>query len=146
MEKTFGCYITEQPEARALKERLNTLEAELAKERNAMALGYADPAAGGAFVKASSVQLRTNMRVSDQEPLRAACYQGLRAIGPVVAPRFLDIVRARNRLARLMGYQDFYDYKASRWHRRPAALHLQRPCMGGAMQQHRQLLLLQRLY
>ncbi|GFH09110.1 peptidase_M3 domain-containing protein, partial [Haematococcus lacustris] len=38
---------------------------------------------------------------------------GLRGIGPFVAERFLDIVKARNQLARLLGYQDFYDYKVT---------------------------------
>ncbi|KAJ9506361.1 hypothetical protein QJQ45_019497 [Haematococcus lacustris] len=108
MEKTFKCYITEDPRAKELKERLNTLEAELSGARNTMALGYKDPEAEGAFVKASSVVLRDKMRVSDAEATRKACWEGLRGIGPFVAERFLDIVKARNQLARLLGYQDFY--------------------------------------
>eukprot|EP00983_Pelagomonas_calceolata_P012816 410078-Pelagomonas_calceolata.AAC.2 len=50
MEKTFKCYITEDPKAKAravicksqreLKEKLNKLEADLASARNGMALGY----------------------------------------------------------------------------------------------------------
>ncbi|KAJ9524541.1 hypothetical protein QJQ45_024105 [Haematococcus lacustris] len=113
MEKTFKCYITEDPRAKELKERLNTLEAELSGARNTMALGYKDPEAEGAFVKASSVVLRDKMRVSDAEATRKACWEGLRGIGPFVAERFLDIVKARNQLARLLGYQDFYDYKVT---------------------------------
>ncbi|KAL6764974.1 oligoendopeptidase [Haematococcus lacustris] len=113
MEKTFKCYITEDPRAKELKERLNTLEAELSGARNTMALGYKDPEAEGAFVKASSVVLRDKMRVSDAEATRKACWEGLRGIGPFVAQRFLDIVKARNQLARLLGYQDFYDYKVT---------------------------------
>jgi hypothetical protein len=34
--------------------------------------------------------------------------QGLRSIGPFVAERFIEIVKARNQLARLLGYEDFY--------------------------------------
>eukprot|EP00197_Chlamydomonas_leiostraca_P012787 CAMPEP_0202859018 /NCGR_PEP_ID=MMETSP1391-20130828/1317_1 /ASSEMBLY_ACC=CAM_ASM_000867 /TAXON_ID=1034604 /ORGANISM="Chlamydomonas leiostraca, Strain SAG 11-49" /LENGTH=626 /DNA_ID=CAMNT_0049538015 /DNA_START=77 /DNA_END=1957 /DNA_ORIENTATION=- len=113
MEKTFKCYITEDPRAKALKEQLNELEAALAGARNTMALGYKDPAAGGAFKKASSVQLRDLMRVSDDEATRRACYEGMRGIGPFVAERFLEIVKLRNRMARLMGYEDFYDYKVT---------------------------------
>lgn len=33
MERTFLCYITEDPAAKALKEKLNTMEAELAQAR-----------------------------------------------------------------------------------------------------------------
>ncbi len=35
----------------------------------------------------------------------------MRSIGPFVAERFLVIVKLRNRLARALGYEDFYDYK-----------------------------------
>lgn len=112
MERTFKCYITEDPRAKELKERLNSLEAELAAARNTMALGYKDPV-DGAFKPASSVQLRDTMRISDDEPTRKACYEGMRTIGPFVAERFIEIVKARNTMARLMGYQDFYDYKVT---------------------------------
>lgn len=37
--------------------------------------------------------------------------QGMRGIGPFVAERFLKIVLLRNKLARMAGYEDFYDYK-----------------------------------
>ena len=37
--------------------------------------------------------------------------QGMRSIGPFVAERFLEIVKARNKMARLLGFEDFYDYK-----------------------------------
>lgn len=42
-------------------------------------------------------------------PIRGV--QGLRSIGPFVGPQFIEIVKERNRLARLLGYEDFYDYK-----------------------------------
>ena len=35
----------------------------------------------------------------------------MRSIGPFVAERFLEIVKARNNMARLLGFEDFYDYK-----------------------------------
>eukprot|EP00195_Chlamydomonas_chlamydogama_P009741 CAMPEP_0202900574 /NCGR_PEP_ID=MMETSP1392-20130828/11915_1 /ASSEMBLY_ACC=CAM_ASM_000868 /TAXON_ID=225041 /ORGANISM="Chlamydomonas chlamydogama, Strain SAG 11-48b" /LENGTH=623 /DNA_ID=CAMNT_0049586991 /DNA_START=175 /DNA_END=2046 /DNA_ORIENTATION=- len=113
MERTFQCYIMEDGQAKELKERLNTLEAELAAARNEMALGYKDPKAGGEFKKASSVQLANTMRVNDDEATRKACYEGMRGIGPFVAERFLEIVRCRNKLARSLGYEDFYDYKVT---------------------------------
>ena len=57
-------------------------------------------------------QLRNLMRVDDSEPTRRAAFDALRSVGPFVAARFCDIVRARNELARLCGYEDFYDMKA----------------------------------
>lgn len=113
MEKTFKCFITEDPAAKEYKKRLNTLESELSEARNLMELGYKDPSAGGAFVKASSVKLRDIMRTSDDEAKRKACWEGMRSIGPFVAERFIEIVKLRNKLAKLMGYIDFYDYKVS---------------------------------
>lgn len=109
LEKTFQCYITENPEAAQLKERLNQLEAELAMHRNGMELGHTPP--GGSFVRGSSVQLRNTMRTAGEEGVREACYRGLRSIGPHVAERFCEIVKLRNRLARLQGFEDYYDMK-----------------------------------
>lgn len=50
-ERTFQCYIIEEPSAKALKERLNTLEAELSEARNLLALGYNDPQVESDFDK-----------------------------------------------------------------------------------------------
>lgn len=44
-----------------------------AQARNKMSLGYTNPATGE-FTKASSVQLRNTMRVSEDEATRKACY------------------------------------------------------------------------
>lgn len=48
------------------------LEAELAQARNKMQLGYTD--VSGAFVPASSVQLRNKMRTSDDEAVRRTLF------------------------------------------------------------------------
>ena len=37
----------------------------------------------------------------------------MRAVGPHVAAQLCEIVKLRNKLARSLGYEDFYDYKAS---------------------------------
>lgn len=37
--KTFGCYIVENADAKAIREQLTQLEAELAQSRNRMSLG-----------------------------------------------------------------------------------------------------------
>ena len=39
------------------------------------------------------------------------CAQGVRGIGPFVSEQFVEIVKQRNKLARLLGFEDFYDYK-----------------------------------
>lgn len=113
MEKTFKCYITEGDKIKALKEDLISKESALSAKRNALTTGYTDPATGE-FKKASSVGLRNQLRVADDEATRKACYEGMRAIGPFLAENnFLEIVKMRNVLARSMGYEDFYDYKVT---------------------------------
>lgn len=85
-EKTFQCYIVEDPAALAMKEEAAQLEADLAQSRNTLALGYTCPTSGE-FVAMSSVQLRNTMRTSEDEAIRKACYNGLRSIGPFVAEK-----------------------------------------------------------
>uniref|UniRef100_A0A061S728 Oligoendopeptidase f n=2 Tax=Tetraselmis sp. GSL018 TaxID=582737 RepID=A0A061S728_9CHLO len=113
MEKTFSSYMTEDPKASALQEKLTALEAELAAERNGMKLGYVDPEKGD-FVRASSVLLSDMMRTSDSAEKRKACYEAMRTIGPFVVGKLCEIVKLRNRLARGLGYEDYYDYKVKR--------------------------------
>jgi hypothetical protein len=110
MERTFGCYIMEGAAPRAIKAELMELETELEGSRQQMKLGYTDPASGE-FKAGSSVLLRNKMRTSSDEAERKACYEGLRAIGPFVAERFVAIVKRRNQLARALGHEDFYAYK-----------------------------------
>jgi hypothetical protein len=111
-EKTLCCYIIEDPAALELKDRILTLESELAESRNHMNLGYVRPS-DGQFVKASSVQLRNLLRTSDDPTTRLACLNGLRMIGPFLAEKFCEIIKLRNRLARSLGYECFYDMKVS---------------------------------
>ncbi len=59
-EKTFLCYIIEDPEAKRIKDETMEIEADLAQSRNFLSLGYTN--AEGTFVKCSSVQLRNVMR------------------------------------------------------------------------------------
>jgi oligoendopeptidase F len=111
-EKTLSCYIIEDPLALQLKENILTLESELAESRNHMSLGYVRPS-DGQFIKASSVQLRNMLRTNDDPAIRLACLEGLRSIGTFLAEKFCEIIKLRNRLARLLGFECFYDMKVT---------------------------------
>ncbi|KAJ3174967.1 hypothetical protein HK101_010792 [Irineochytrium annulatum] len=111
-ERTFTCYIIEDKAALDLRSRINELEAELADARNSMKLGYVDPASGE-FKIGSSVQLRTMMTTCEDEKIRKACYDGVRQIGPFVSERFCEIIKLRNKLARALGFECFYDMKVT---------------------------------
>jgi hypothetical protein len=87
----------------------------------------------GELVKGSSVLLRTTMRTHDDERHRRACYDAMRGIGEFVAEKFVDIVKGRNRMAKMLGYVDFYDYKVRLYRLRsislsPACLESHGPC------------------
>lgn len=116
LEKAFRTYAggAGDPRVAELQAKLNELEAELASHRNGMALGWRDPSDPAVLHKASSVQLRMLMRTSPEEPKRLAAYEGLRSVGPHVVERFCEIVKLRNRLARLAGpYEDYFDMKVT---------------------------------
>mmetsp|Transcript_25377 Transcript_25377/g.70623 ORF Transcript_25377/g.70623 Transcript_25377/m.70623 type:complete len:640 (+) Transcript_25377:65-1984(+) len=116
-DRTFSCYLMKSEEAAALREKITKQENQLERARNTMRLGFQEPTAGDQkkrFVELSSVALRNKMRTSDEEPVRKACYEGLRSIGTfILEAGFADVVRERNRLARMLGYEDFYDYKVT---------------------------------
>jgi len=111
-EKTFSCYILENPDAASIKKDIGRLEADLANSRNHMDLGYLEPVTN-MFTKYSSVQLRNQMRTSDDQSIRLSCYKGLRTIGPFVSTKFCEIVKLRNIFAKSLGYECFYDMKVS---------------------------------
>jgi len=68
----------------------------------------------GEFEEMSSVQLRTTMRVSSDEGDREACYHGLGKIGEFALENgFVDLVRARNQMAKALDFEDYYDYKVT---------------------------------
>jgi hypothetical protein len=111
--ETFRCHVIESPAARALAEETVALEGRLARARSEMRLGYVD--ANGAFVEASSVKLSVMLRSEANEPLRRAAWNGLRSIETYVLENgFLEILRARNRLGRMLGCEDYYDWKTRR--------------------------------
>jgi oligoendopeptidase F len=111
--KTCQCY-TMPPEAKAIREETASLESQLEMARNGMTLGYVDPNQDGQFVAASSVGLRNKLSTDADEGTRRAVYEGLCTIGPFVIDHgLLDIIKLRNKLAKALGFEDYYDYKVT---------------------------------
>lgn len=112
IEKTLKCYIVESSEAVKLRESAIAKENELQSARNKQELGYTD--AQGNFIKATPTVLRTKIRSSDEESVRKSCWETLRANGPFLCNNgFPAIIAERNRFARALGFEDFYDMKVS---------------------------------
>ncbi|HEY3296123.1 MAG TPA: M3 family metallopeptidase [bacterium] len=107
----FEVNAMESKEALAVMSKIVGMEADLANARTRMKLGYKDPQTG-ALVPSSSVKLRLMVMTNPEEGIRKAAWEGLRSIeGYVLENGFIEIVKERNRLGRLMGYRDFYDWK-----------------------------------
>jgi len=108
-EATFGAHAIEDAGARALAEEIVGAEGALAASRGGMRLGFVDPD-GGRFTPASSVRLGAMLLAETDEARRRAAWEGLRSIEPhVLEHGFVELVRLRNRLGRLLGGEDYYD-------------------------------------
>ncbi len=109
----LAAHVIERPEARKLSEEIVELEAELTEKRSRMPLGYVDPKTGKR-VPASSVRLALMVRTDADEARRKAAFEGLRSIERFVLDAgFLDIVAKRNRLGRMLGYEDYYAWRVA---------------------------------
>ncbi|MBI2372734.1 MAG: peptidase M3 [Deltaproteobacteria bacterium] len=107
----FEANAIEDASAGALRDQLARAEAELARARREMPLGYVDPETNE-LVRASSVKLGLALTSEPNEHVRRACYRGLESIEDrVLEAGFLDVVGLRNRFARSLGYSSFYEYK-----------------------------------
>lgn len=111
LERTFGCYIMESDEAKKLRSEATAIEGKLESERNNLVLGAT---IDGKFEELSSVGLRSKIRVAEDEDVRKACFEGLGKIGDFVTSNgFPELVKTRNRMAKSLGYADYYDYKVT---------------------------------
>jgi hypothetical protein len=110
----FEANVIEPAEAKRLANDIIRMEGDLERSRGAMKLGYVD-AKSGERVSADYLELALVMRTSQDEPTRAAAHAGMKEIEThILSSGFLDLVRARNRLGRMLGYEDYYDFKVSR--------------------------------
>lgn len=111
--ETFASHVIDSAEARELAERITASESRLEHARGEMELGYRT--GDGAFVRATSVKLGSMLRSEPDEGLRRAAWEGMRSIEPfVISAGFLELVRERNRLGRMLGAEDYYDWKTRR--------------------------------
>jgi hypothetical protein len=111
--RLFSCYTLEDPQARALSAEILALESELQRKRAAMELCYIDPTTGQK-VRASTNKLALLVANDPSEAVRKAAIAGLYDVERFVLQHgFLEIVKLRNRLGRMLGYEDYYDWKVA---------------------------------
>jgi hypothetical protein len=110
----FDANVIEDPKAQSLAAKIIEMEGALLVKRGGMGLGYINPKTGEKVI--ASTNKLSNMLISEKdEVLRKAAYEGLLTIGPfVLANGFIEIIKARNELGRMCGYEDYYDYKVQK--------------------------------
>jgi len=112
-ERTLGAHAIDSAQGRALAEEIIGLEGKLEGARGKMRLGY--QVEGEEFVEANSVRLAVMLQSEPDEAKRRAAWLGLVAIEDFVLEHgFVEVVRRRNRLGRLLGGEDYYDWKVKR--------------------------------
>lgn len=110
----FEAYTMSDPNARRLADEIVERETALVQVCGGIKTGIADPSTGSWTPLGPNALLQmTNNH--PQEAYRRAAYEGLLKIERFVLENgLLDIVRLRNKLARCLGYEDFYDLRTSR--------------------------------
>ncbi|MCY2960142.1 MAG: M3 family metallopeptidase [Planctomycetota bacterium] len=110
---TFEAHVIDSAPARALQAEIVALEAALAGERARLELRVRDES--GVSRPASSVKLGVLLASDRDESVRRSAWDALRGIEThVVAHGFLEVVRKRNELGRMLGAEDYYDWKVRR--------------------------------
>eukprot|EP00033_Pygsuia_biforma_P000935 GCRY01001077.1.p1 GENE.GCRY01001077.1~~GCRY01001077.1.p1 ORF type:complete len:667 (+),score=166.79 GCRY01001077.1:76-2076(+) len=109
-KETFSANAVNSEEAKKLSEDILSLEGTLQTKLTEMKLGYEDPEKG--FVQCTKVKLASLLSTSENELIAKSAWEALRSIENFVLENgYIEIVKARNKFAKLLGFANFYDYK-----------------------------------
>lgn len=98
-------------EAKTLKQEIDAREASIQTAMANLTSGYTNPYTGE-FHQKTWAWLGMMMATNDDGQLRKAAFMGREETSAAFVEDLIRLVNARNRFARLMGYDHFYDYKA----------------------------------
>jgi len=93
-----------------IRDQIAKLETELQKKRAERKEGYIDPRTER-FIAASENKMRNLLRTHPDEKIRKACFDALEKLPLGSLDDYIRIVKLRNKFAKVIGYEDFYDYK-----------------------------------
>ena len=100
--------------AQKIQAELAAMQGQINKERGELKTGYVDPKSGE-FVKATAVKLRNMVKNAKEPADRKAAFEGLMAIDHAVSERWYpEVVKQRNRLARALGFANYYEWTVRR--------------------------------
>jgi hypothetical protein len=109
-DRFFGLYQI-PTEAAKLKDEISKLENEIMKLRTTRKEGYIDPKSGQ-FIEASENKMRVTMRTNEDESVRKACFDSLEKLPYDTLAKYIQVIKLRNKFAKMLGFADFYEYKA----------------------------------
>jgi oligoendopeptidase F len=107
--KFFGLFQIPD-EAVPIRKKVAELEEKVLKVHSTRKEGYIDPK-NGTFIEASRNKMRTMMRTHPEESIRKACFEAIEKLPLETLDDYIQIIKYRNEYARVLGYEDFYDYK-----------------------------------
>lgn len=110
--KFFDSYQSPK-EALPIKDKINKLESALLKKRSHRKEGYIDPYTKK-FIPASENKMRTMVVTDSDEKMRHVCFTANEKLAVDFMDEYMELVALRNKYARILGYEDFYDYKVQR--------------------------------
>lgn len=99
------------PKAAPIKAKIDKLESAIHKKMATRKEGYIDPSTKK-FVEASDLKMSTMMITHSDELVRKACFEAREKSGLSLVNDYLKIIKLRNQFAKILGYEDFYAYKA----------------------------------
>lgn len=109
----FNSNIVDNDAGRALMNALIEAEAALFAKRQKLVLRHVNEQ--GVEEDASLAMLATNLAMNPTQAHRQSSYTAFQTLERWVLDNgFLDIVRLRNRFARVLGYADYFDYKVQK--------------------------------
>ncbi len=109
-DRFFGLYQT-PAQAIPIRDKIAKLEAEILKQKTSHKAGYTDPSSGK-FIEASENKMKAIMRTNPDEAVRKACFDAIEGLPLATLDMYIEVIRLRNEYAKVLGYEDFYAYKA----------------------------------
>ena len=109
--KNFFSLFQTPDAALPIKEEVTNLESEIHKIRTTRKEGYVDPYTNE-FTEASENKMRGILSTNTDEKIRKAVFEELQKLPHTTVDLFAKLIVKRNEFARVLGYENFYAYKA----------------------------------
>jgi hypothetical protein len=109
----FQCHSISDPEALVIQKKIIKMEGEIGRKRQSYPLGYKDPQTGD-YIEAGMGKMLLLIGNDKDETVRKAAWTGLRNLELFLLENgYIELVKERNKLGRMLGFEDYYDYRTT---------------------------------